>query len=563
MFFLKMRRGLVIFMVVLAGVCLQSNNSCSEGSKGGKYISNPAIPSAPVLETAWEKEKFEYDHSLIRRAKKKSFKVRVAISTFEDALEIEKSFFNIRDEEEIDDQQLLHIEDSDVTVKLGKKERKERRLSKRDKLTGLLTNALNDAGMFEVIERKEINQLIREINFQNSNWAQNEGVNKIGNISGVQYILTADLLRNQKGDKFGKNTYTLALRMYNVNTGRVAASSVSNFSYLKDAVMEGVQDLAKSINAEPWTCRVVNVDEGIYINAGFADKLEKNDVFNVVEMGEKIVDPLTNEVLGHKKSKVSMIKVEEVLNENLSKVKSLDAAAELKVGDIIAADRVSESEPSERELYYEIFGKAGPGDGRSSVELKENRSRGTSGVDTTAEDIVNTYGKSIVLVKVGDGFGSGFVVSSDGYIITNAHVVGGQKQVTVKFIEDNKVFTSVEVVKKNSIRDLALLKVGGGDSFSPVVLGDSDGVQVGERVIVLGNPQGLENTVTDGLISSVREVNGTTMLQTSVPISPGSSGGAMFNLYGEVVGVPTSSLDEGQNLNFAVAINHVKEEMLD
>ncbi|MBU4288556.1 MAG: S1C family serine protease, partial [Proteobacteria bacterium] len=88
-----------------------------------------------------------------------------------------------------------------------------------------------------------------------------------------------------------------------------------------------------------------------------------------------------------------------------------------------------------------------------------------------------------------------------------------------------------------------------------------DQVRVGERVVVIGNPKGLENTVADGLVSAIREVNGTKMLQISAPITHGSSGGAMFNSRGEVVGITSLGLGEA-NLNFAVAINYAKQEML-
>ena len=562
MAFLKMNRVLKIFLAMFISVVIQSGYSFSEDSKSGKYITNPEIPSVSDIEVATDGNKFEYKHTLTRKAKKKSFKMRVAISTFENNLEIENSFFNIKDDKDEYDELPLKIEDSDVTVELERKEKKRKKLTKRDMLTGLLADALNNTGMFEVIERVEVNQLIREINFQKSNWAQDDGINKIGNIFGAQYILTADMLSNKDGERFGKGTYTLALRMYNVNTGKIVATSVSNFSYLKDAVMEGAENLVNSINAEPWTCRIVKIDGGIYINAGFADKLEKRDVFNVIKMEEKIVDPQTKEVLGYKRSKIGMIEVEEVLEKYLSLVKAVGTTGNLKVGDIIAADRVSEDNESERELYYEIFGKKRFSSTNSLVKLEKRKLKKTSGYGSSAEDIVSSYGKSIVLVTTGNSFGSGFVVSSDGYMLTNSHVVQGQKKVTVKFIEENKVYSNVEVVKDNPIRDLALLKINSPDTFSPVILGDSDNIEVGERVIVLGNPQGLENTVSDGLISSVRNYNGTTLLQISVPISPGSSGGALFNLQGEVIGVPTATLEEGQNLNFAVAINHAKEELL-
>ena len=225
----------------------------------------------------------------------------------------------------------------------------------------------------------------------------------------------------------------------------------------------------KRINAEPWTCRLVKIDEGIYIKAGFADKLEKRDVFNVIKMEEKIVDPQTKEVLGYKRSKIGMIEVEEVLEKYLSLVKAVGTTGNLKVGDIIEADRVSEDNESERELYYAIFEKKRFSGTDSLVKLEKRKLKKTSGYGSSAEDIVSSYGKSIVLVTTGNSLGSGFVVSSDGYMLTNSHVVQGQKKVTVKFIEENKVSSNVVVVKDNPISNLTLLKIHSHDTFSPVI----------------------------------------------------------------------------------------------
>jgi len=96
----------------------------------------------------------------------------------------------------------------------------------------------------------------------------------------------------------------------------------------------------------------------------------------------------------------------------------------------------------------------------------------------------------------------------------------------------------------------------------PVKLGDSDKVAIGQRVVAIGNPLGLENTVSDGLISAIRPAEqGIKLLQVSVPLSNGSSGGPLFNLQGEVIGVVAASLQQGQSLNFAIPINEVKPRL--
>ncbi len=180
--------------------------------------------------------------------------------------------------------------------------------------------------------------------------------------------------------------------------------------------------------------------------------------------------------------------------------------------------------------------------------------------------------KSVVVIETKDGLGkslgqgSGFVVSSDGKVITNYHVIQGATSADVRF-PDGASYSVVGLAASNSKRDLVVLKIRTtSNDFRFLALGDSDRVEVGEQVVAIGSPLGLEATVSPGFISGVREVNGLKLLQTTAPISPGNSGGALINLSGEVVGVPTLSLTSvrqnatvSQNLNFALPSNYVRE----
>jgi S1-C subfamily serine protease len=180
--------------------------------------------------------------------------------------------------------------------------------------------------------------------------------------------------------------------------------------------------------------------------------------------------------------------------------------------------------------------------------------------------------KSVVTVETKDGLGkslgqgSGFIVSSDGKVITNYHVIQGAASGEIRFA-DGASYLIEGIAASNADRDLAVLKIKTtSNEFKFLVLGDSDRVQVGEQVVAVGSPLGLEATVAPGFISGLREVNGVKLLQTTAPISPGNSGGALINLMGEVVGVPTLSLTSvrrnatvSQNLNFAVPSNYVRE----
>lgn len=153
--------------------------------------------------------------------------------------------------------------------------------------------------------------------------------------------------------------------------------------------------------------------------------------------------------------------------------------------------------------------------------------------------------------------GTGFVITPDGFIVTNYHLLDKAKRVIIK-LKNNTGYLKVKIVAVDIANDIVLIKVS-GKKLSTVKLGDSDSVKVGQRVVTIGNPLGLAETVSDGLISSLRNTSkGVGLLQISVPLSPGSSGGPLFDLDGEVVGVTVASHPKGQNLNFAVPINVVK-----
>jgi len=158
--------------------------------------------------------------------------------------------------------------------------------------------------------------------------------------------------------------------------------------------------------------------------------------------------------------------------------------------------------------------------------------------------------------------GTGFLVSADGVIVTNYHVIETGNVAIVKFPDDT-AFPVDGVLAADKVRDLAVIKIH-GKTFRTLTLGNSDHIQVGEEVVAIGNPLSLESTVSNGIISGVRtsKEHGRKFLQTSAPISPGSSGGPLFNMLGEVVGVNTMYLEGGENLNFAIPINDAKRLLL-
>ena len=158
--------------------------------------------------------------------------------------------------------------------------------------------------------------------------------------------------------------------------------------------------------------------------------------------------------------------------------------------------------------------------------------------------------------------GSGFVISSDGLILTNNHVIGNATEIKVKF--DTGKEYDAKVIGRDPKTDLGLIRIKpDGDFPGPVRLGNSDAIRVGDWVMAVGNPFGLGQTVTTGIISAKGRIIGAgpydDFLQTDAAINPGNSGGPLFNMKGEVVGINTAIIARGQNIGFAIPVNLAKE----
>jgi hypothetical protein len=187
---------------------------------------------------------------------------------------------------------------------------------------------------------------------------------------------------------------------------------------------------------------------------------------------------------------------------------------------------------------------------------------------TTAADLYKQASPSVVLIEIYDSKGevsakgSGFLVSADGAILTNYHVVAHTKRATVRLANED-AYDTVEVLEIDKRKDIALIKIKGfGLPF--LKLGRSQNVEVGETVYCLGNPLGVfQNTLSEGIVSGIRPGDGYKYFQISAPISHGSSGGPIFNSKGEVIGIAVATIEEGQNLNFAVPIDYARGMVLE
>jgi len=179
----------------------------------------------------------------------------------------------------------------------------------------------------------------------------------------------------------------------------------------------------------------------------------------------------------------------------------------------------------------------------------------------SARDVARRSFSSVVLITTQDvnrqplALGSGFFVA-DGVVATNLHVIGGAGSATARVVGQERTLHVTGIVGMDTLRDLALLRIEGA-SGQPLVLGDSRAASVGDVVYVVGNPEGLEGTFSQGIVSGIRRISSDTLLQITAPISPGSSGGPVLDAHGDVIGVAVASFKEGQNLNFAVPTAYV------
>ena len=169
------------------------------------------------------------------------------------------------------------------------------------------------------------------------------------------------------------------------------------------------------------------------------------------------------------------------------------------------------------------------------------------------------------------GRGSGFIVTKDGQILTNNHVVDGVDKITVSVLlkDGSKKTYPAKVLGNDPTYDLAVIKIEPDEDLPVLELGDSDAVEVGEWVVAIGNPYGFEHSVTAGVISAknrsirTQEVNFDDFLQTDAAINPGNSGGPLLNMDGKVVGINTAIIPYAQGLGFAIPVNKAKEIMND
>ncbi len=187
--------------------------------------------------------------------------------------------------------------------------------------------------------------------------------------------------------------------------------------------------------------------------------------------------------------------------------------------------------------------------------------------ELTPEQLFEKYNDAVVVITSFDydgnksKQGSGVILNDKGIILTNYHVFAGNEKMEIKHRDNTINYTAV--VGVNIEKDILILKIDGG-SYPNIDLAKREDLKVGQKVYAIGSPMGLENTLSDGLLSGFREIGKTikkNYIQISASISPGSSGGPVFNSRGELIGISNMSMEEGQNLNFAIPIDDIMSVM--
>jgi serine protease Do len=184
----------------------------------------------------------------------------------------------------------------------------------------------------------------------------------------------------------------------------------------------------------------------------------------------------------------------------------------------------------------------------------------------SVKPLAERFGEGVALVSSPNGLGSGFFITRQGHLITNFHVIEGERRLSVTIFQKagdefkRLKLEDVDIIATNSFLDLALLRVTLPDGYAPVItyLAAEEDLREGDPVFAIGNPLGLERSVSEGIVSRRgRAEQGLVYIQTTTQINPGNSGGPLFNLRGQIVGVTNMKILGGEGLAFAIPVRYV------
>lgn len=222
-----------------------------------------------------------------------------------------------------------------------------------------------------------------------------------------------------------------------------------------------------------------------------------------------------------------------------------------------------------KKLYLGNYGNSAitPYSQRQQIKKKDSvletdaSDYGKNNIEKSIEELAK-LASSVVLIMVHDkagetyATGSGIMIGENGYILTNCHVLSGGSFFSIRIEDDENIYKTDEIIKYNQSADLAIIRIDKQLQPLQVYRGKKRPVR-GQKVVAIGSPLGLFNSVSDGIISGFRNIGDTDMIQFTAPTSHGSSGGALLNMQGEVIGISTAGIDSGQNINLAVGYENI------
>ncbi|MBI3623041.1 trypsin-like peptidase domain-containing protein [Candidatus Pacearchaeota archaeon] len=242
--------------------------------------------------------------------------------------------------------------------------------------------------------------------------------------------------------------------------------------------------------------------------------------------------------------------VKQTLNNNKvnERLNALQADTSSKINEL--TDIVSKTQDTLSETQKSLLS--------INESVKSQISSLKASVDDDFSGIIEQAVPAVVTIRTDVAQGTGFLITNDGYIVTNAHVLSGARRVSA--ITSNQESINAEFIGYDSDLDIALLKIPG--NYEKLKLDNSDNVQVGEKVIAIGNPLGLQFSVSQGIVSGIHRQgsNGLNLyIQTDAALNPGNSGGPLINKAGKVIGINNFKIGGGENLGFALESNSIKE----
>jgi S1-C subfamily serine protease len=242
-----------------------------------------------------------------------------------------------------------------------------------------------------------------------------------------------------------------------------------------------------------------------------------------------------------------MIFIKQGISDNQldKKILNLQADTQTKLNELI--DSVIKTENELKILGSQI----------GSIDQEVSSLKASTSADFSG--IIENVIKSVVTIRTDVSQGSGFVIADEGYIVTNAHVMEGAKAATI-ITYDGQIH-KVLLIGQDSNMDIALLKISEVD-YRPLILENSESVQIGEKVIAIGNPLGLQFSVSEGIISGINRkgTNGLNYyIQTDASLNPGNSGGPLIGVNGKVVGINNFKISGSENIGFALESNYIKD----